>query len=532
MREAPELQTQEIIRLVTKTKKNLNMYISKIHISNLKSFRGAHTIEFSKGVNVLIGKNNTGKSTIIESVLSLQYPTNLQPSIGLSSYKVQIDFKEFDPNTFGFSTNLIDQSPVFFLRELERPSVFIYRGHQIHSLSPSSTALKAVEPHNFIYPYLSKRKVVNYSEDIKLGNAFSVRNDLSNLFSKVDRLINPYYLPGHRLYIDACNKIIGFPISTLASSGGKKAVWIIYNNEHIPITAMGEGVPNLLGLIVDLCIAEDKLFLIEELENDIHPEALKALLNLIAEKSINNQFIISTHSNIVAKYLGALPDTKIFQTEMSFSEGDRPYPMSTVKEVPNQKETRWKVLEDLGYEFYDYNLWKGWLFFEESSAEEIVREYLIPWFVPSLKDTLRTFACQGFKNTELKFRDFNNLFVFLHLEPQYKNKAWVILDAGDDEEKVLSNFKQTYSKSGWNEDNFIQLCNHDFEKYYPNEFRDKVDSILKMQNKEERKNAKSKLLNEVKSWIDDNPKEAKKAFQKSAKEVIGILRKIESNLNI
>ena len=41
---------------------------------------------------------------------------------------------------------------------------------------------------------------------------------------------------------------------------------------------MGEGVANIVGLLVDLCLAENKLFLIEEPENDIHPKALKGLL--------------------------------------------------------------------------------------------------------------------------------------------------------------------------------------------------------------------------------------------------------------
>jgi hypothetical protein len=57
---------------------------------------------------------------------------------------------------------------------------------------------------------------------------------------------------------------------------------------------MGEGIPHLLGLINDLCLAENKLFLIEEPENDIHPKALKRLLDLIIQKSQSNQFVIST----------------------------------------------------------------------------------------------------------------------------------------------------------------------------------------------------------------------------------------------
>jgi len=88
--------------------------------------------------------------------------------------------------------------------------------------------------------------------------------------------------------------------------------YIVSNRDNIPLDMMGEGIANLLGLIVDLCMAENQLFVIEEPENDVHPKALKKLLNLIAEKSVNNQFIITTHFNIVAKYLGAHPNCKLF----------------------------------------------------------------------------------------------------------------------------------------------------------------------------------------------------------------------------
>jgi hypothetical protein len=84
-------------------------------------------------------------------------------------------------------------------------------------------------------------------------------------------------------------------------------------------------------LIIYLATAKNKLFLIEELENDIHPEALKQLLELIIEKSDGNQFIITTHSNIVMKYLGACEETKILQVTMELNKDG--IPTSSVKDI-------------------------------------------------------------------------------------------------------------------------------------------------------------------------------------------------------
>jgi AAA15 family ATPase/GTPase len=53
----------------------------------------------------------------------------------------------------------------------------------------------------------------------------------------------------------------------------------------IEVLNMGEGFRNLLPLIVNLCVADGNLFLLEEPENDIHPTALKALLELILAKA-------------------------------------------------------------------------------------------------------------------------------------------------------------------------------------------------------------------------------------------------------
>jgi putative ATP-dependent endonuclease of OLD family len=44
------------------------MNISKIHIENFKLFKGAFDLTLNKGVNILVGNNEAGKSTIIEAV--------------------------------------------------------------------------------------------------------------------------------------------------------------------------------------------------------------------------------------------------------------------------------------------------------------------------------------------------------------------------------------------------------------------------------------------------------------------------------
>jgi hypothetical protein len=188
-------------------------------------------------------------------------------------------------------------------------------------------------------------------------------------------------------------------------------------------------------------------------------------------------------------------------------------------------------LESLGYELYDLDIWNAWIMLEESSAEKIIRNYLIPWFTPALENKVRTFSAHSISEIEPKFTDFNNLFVFLHLEPRYKNKAWVIVDSGNEEKTIIDRMKTTYKSAGWKEEQFLQFSEHDFEKYYPSEFQNEINKIIETSNKEERRKKKESLLSNLEEWIKEDCERARKAFETSAQEVIKILKEIERALN-
>lgn len=498
------------------------MKITAIELKNIRGFKYLPKTDFSERINVFIGPNNSGKSTILNSIFSLQRQNTLVSSditIGEVEGEVKLYFQGNFPGMNYFeSSNYYSFNP----KNQERKIINIY-GDRIYNPSPAPEQ----EPNNLIYPYLSKRKSINFTDQINEKNTNSVSGDFTNLFSKIDRLITPQFQPGNSQYTKACREILGFEISTLAKGAGKKGVYFVYNQEHIPLTAMGEGVTNIIGLITDLCVAENKIFIIEEPENDIHPKALKSLLNFIIEKSDTNQFFVSTHSNIVMKYLGGSIDSKIFSLNSELSDPKRPNLfISNLREIPQNSYDRMAVLESLGYEFSDLGLWDAWLFLEESSAEVLIREWFIKWYAPELINRLRTFSAGSLSKMISKFDDFNKLFVFLHLEPTYKNKVWVIIDAGEEEAKTIQMLKNTYNKYGWKERNFTQFSEHDFEKYYPERFQSKVNSVLNETNKDKKREAKKKLLDEVKSWILQDEKTAKKEFKFSAQPVIEKLQEI------
>ena len=506
------------------------MRIVAIQIENIRCFQKLPKTELSRSINVFVGPNNSGKSTLLNCIFYMQRQVlnANDTTIGRTESKIELFYEG------SFPPLIPDNQPFdkIKIQIFKNGSIARTIGKSDDSLSTHFEIIPEMEPLNLIYPYLSKRKTVDYKSEMTEKNANAVMGNFENLYSKIDRLITPQLQPGNQQYVNACNNILGFVVSSLAKGGGKKAVYFIHNLEHIPLTCMGEGVANILGIITDLCVAEDRIFIIEEPENDIHPKALKALLNLIIEKSSTNQFFISTHSNIVMKYLGGVSESKVFYVNNNLRDDKRKNLfISTLKLVLNNYEERRNLLEDLGYDFFDFDLWKAWLFLEESSAEIIIKDYLIDWFVKPLKNQIRTFSSSGSANLIPRFEDFNKLFVFLHLEPTYKNRVWVLLDGGEEESKIIQKLRDKYVNSGWNDSNFKQFTHHDFERYYPLEFQPKVNEILKINDKNKKREEKRKLIIELKDWINEDRDKARAAFKISANEIIEHLKLILEQIN-
>jgi AAA domain, putative AbiEii toxin, Type IV TA system len=378
-------------------------------------------------------------------------------------------------------------------------------------------------PRHFVVPYLSKRKTTYYQEDVKSESVNRVSVDMSNLAAKLSRVATPGF-PNHESYREACEAILGFMVSAIPSQNGQRPGVYLPDRQAIPIEQMGEGVPNIVGLLADLALSEGKLILIEEPENDIHPQALKALLDLIIESSKSNQFVVSTHSNIVVRHLAAAENSRLYNVTSDL--GKLP-PIATIRSVEPTIEARLEVLRELGYTFSDFDLWDGWLILEESSAERIIRDYLIPWFAPKLS-RVRTLAVNGVNQIKPTFDDFHRLVRFTHLEEAYRDAAWVRVDGDRIGSEIIAQLKNSYSS--WKPDRFGCFSKAQFEQYYPVEFTEQIKGALAHADKKVRREAKRKLLDNVRAWLDEDELRGQKALEQSAAEIITDLKLIESQL--
>lgn len=497
------------------------MIVKNISLTSLRGFLSAY-LEISPRINLFVGKNNSGKSTILKSVYALQENTFNEQDVSNGYSRAQIGMMvDYLHSTFEVNETII-------FSDSQKRRIPIYNKVLKTGFLFKDGFLPHLEDLRYIKVFWSSRKVENYNQQISYESVNTFTGKLDNIIPKIDAISNdqnPYY----ELFKESCEKILGFRVTTIPTPQGKTLGFQIYYGAYIPIEAMGDGVPNLLGLICDICTAENQIIIIEEPENDIHPSALQELMYLIQKKSNNNQFFISSHSNVVLKNLGALEDTKVFAVRSSLiiNEFDFEEIQSSISEVKTTDE-RIELLRELGYDVYDSFFYEYWILLEESSAETIIK-YLMDWFVPGLKYKVKTFSCRGFTNVKAKYNSLKDLFVYLHMHELYENAIWVILDAGDKESQVIAEFHKCF-KDKVSLNRFSQFSEHDFEEYYPSIFDSDFQKIKECKDGKEKSNLKKELLLKVIDWINSNSELARSEFENSASEVINKLKEIESEL--
>ncbi|MCP2329397.1 putative ATPase [Hamadaea flava] len=504
------------------------MKITSLRVRNWKCFKDTGTLDLGD-INVFVGRNNAGKSAVLKALHCLQEGAEYGPQ------DVRIGADEAEINLSIGGEDLTRAVQRRFGRQVDDPMALRLRMSKNESGCDCALAVlssrtetevsraPAREPDNLMYTYLAKRKVVEFDRVVDIERTRAVATSLKHLVAKVNRLANVDYARSAE-YADLCARLLGFRVSAFPAAGGHQAGISVGRFDTISIESMGDGVSSLLGLIADLCMEDGNVYLIEEPENDVHPQALKALLEVIVQRSSGNQFFITTHSNIVLRHLGAAPDTKIFAVEAD--EPAEGVPVSAVRPLESTPQARIEILRDLGYELIDFDLYDGWLILEESSAESIIRSYLVPWFVPRLT-RVRTVSAGGTSKVKALFEDCRRLFLYVHLNQVYRGRAWVIADGEPSGQNAIRQLQATYSD--WPTEHFRVWSQPEFERYYPARFGGETDAALALSG-DARRSAKKALLLKVLDWCEQEPTQARQEFEVSAKEVVDVLREIDARL--
>jgi predicted ATPase len=504
-----------------------NMKIGNLRLVGIRCFEDTGDINFDRRCNIIVGRNNAGKSTVLKALLGLQgFPFDghdLRPGEIAAAYiTVQIDDIIPTSPIGNINRNVSDKS-IRVISQFKGVSPE-YQGSTSAQLNPGHPLFTSTRPSHTIVPFLAKRKALSFDHNISLSPQSQLNGTLQSLYSRID-LLATYGHPDHGRFCDAVLKIVGLPITMRASPNGKEAGFYFDSDNFVTLERMGDGVSEMVALIVELCVERNKIFILEEPETNLHPKGLKALLEMIRIASQQNQFFVATHSNVVVRELGSMKDGKVFRV---YRDGDSYTSPSKVEEVERTPHAHMELLRDLGYEFMDFNLHEAWLFLEESSAESVFRDVLIPFFAPDLRGRLRTYSAGGATNLEPSVSEFQRLVVFVHLQPAYQNRIWIRADGDEKGVEVVNKLKSTFPRL--NQEALRTFEKAQFEYYYPQCFHKAVASVLAIKDKNVRRKKKAELLQGVLDWTESNKDEARAAWSVSANEQIELIQTIRAKI--
>ncbi|MGI0480858.1 AAA family ATPase [Geminocystis sp. CENA526] len=337
--------------------------IESFKVDNYRGFKNFELSQLGR-INLLVGENNSGKTSILEIIkLCISYP--YFPSlldifnhrgefswIDLGSFSVENDFlrrmeKKFNifnifnyysPNDnnsikaiFTINSNvynlniLINQNPDYpeidtDIKKLDRTIIFdnlclsfLWSKNEQKSvkLIEIPTNIKGEITSSDIQKYLSKKNFI-YQFDSNINNVLinPFYDDISNLINTFDQIS---LTPLEEIVIEAI-KIIEPKIKRIATTKSDKAeknslkVLLDGYSEPISVASMGEGIWQLLKIILAMVNTKNGVLFIDEIDTGLHFTTLLKMWELILEtsKKLNIQVFATTHNSDCWMALGEL----------------------------------------------------------------------------------------------------------------------------------------------------------------------------------------------------------------------------------
>lgn len=183
------------------------MKITQLSISNFRSFEQTPNLEFGQ-INVLVGKNNAGKSSVLYAIGMLQggltyqpVNSNLRGRDQLSEIKIWLNYS---PHVIKMKWEAgSGNSPI------PVSTIGLYSIHTVQYTSrdidgqivmgSTDNAMKIAlfkneAPDHLLVPFLSIRQSRTINEDVKKDSIKRVEIDWSNLTARLSQVSNPSFL--------------------------------------------------------------------------------------------------------------------------------------------------------------------------------------------------------------------------------------------------------------------------------------------------------------------------------------------------
>jgi predicted ATP-dependent endonuclease of OLD family len=352
----------------------------------LKSYKGIESLEMNHlgHINVLCGKNNSGKSSILEAM-----STKGSFGIGKSVDTSIIDL--FKPFAKKYSTPNPDKAILWFTQiiEIELHKKTIWYDSEIkilanglHEAAHRDQFMNRFDRKLFDYETLLKsffstntkdfdpflippKRSINSEKEIATDEPLVPTGEgiINKLFYLKNQDIKSKDYEVYKKIYDEFEEITGRNFNIVPKRGNQ--IELKFNNatnEWIPAKNSGLGLSDTLSILSLVNLTPHNCILIEEPESHLHAEYQKRLLDFF-RKQTSKQFFLSTHSNI---FLDPNIVDKVIYTEYNKSV--------CVSDVTSRS----LIISSLGYSISD-NLSSDLIILTEGTTDIPVFKAILTW---------------------------------------------------------------------------------------------------------------------------------------------------------
>lgn len=318
----------------------------KLYKIDIERFRGypKFEIEDFKDLNLIVGKNNSGKTSLLEAIFLAIGVSNPNLAINIDKFRGLFhdeteDF-QFIFHNLDYSENIKIETEFVhgpqFRKLLIRPTYEKSKNIEIKPNEVSTNtnvSFRKIDGIEFDFSIKSiKKSKDNYQKAILQFTANGLKitqpagyhetilgvflrpvTTLTDVYERLDKIV---VKKGEERFIKALHHI-DKRISGI-SLGAKNMIYFdIGIDRLIPIQIMGDGIIRLLSYLVTIANAENGIVLIDEIENGFHYSVLSSVWESIydAAKQYNVQIFATTHSFECAQAFNKIQSSRLLKED-------------------------------------------------------------------------------------------------------------------------------------------------------------------------------------------------------------------------
>lgn len=393
----------------------------KIFVEKYKCFQDRATIEPPSLVNLVIGRNNCGKTTLSDVIEYVYSNVNI-PNANIQGVTLECVIND-EAVKYTFSDSEIRSGMTFYNGESQYTygKKLIGKPLQINvKRSENSLAFLSIDnsqktisdlndkvhynnrdwenlgrnmitkvPHYRFYRISAERDIFPEKEDVR-----GIDSKGNGITAKIDALLNndgQNYAVISKYLLNDLNTILEgeshySSIVTTKSQSGYKEICLIENEERIKLSQMGSGLKTILFVLLYLRLYCNNdpynFYIFEELENNLHPEIQRRLFGYIYSYCLKNNchVFITSHSHVAINCFYGKEQASIYRVYKKENGS------SSIEKIESYFD-KTKLLDDLGVKASDIFQANGIIWVEGPSD----RVYINKWLMlkePELKENV------------------------------------------------------------------------------------------------------------------------------------------------